>query len=292
MKRKLAFAICGMIALSMTFAGCGSGGTQAESQMVMDKEIEAEAEEEAESEKPDADKAEAPKDSDKDKEDAGGKDTSKEEPGKTDSGKKDAGKSEAAKTDGDKTTSSGKDSDIKNPGSGSNTNSSGNNGNTSGDTSGGNNANTGGNTTGGNNGNTGGNTSGGNNPGTPPSQPEPPAHEHSWVEQFKTVTIPEKYHIVEEQVLVQEAWDEEIKESIFASWCSTCGEQLGGNGAAVDHILQTEHAGYYEDTKEIVTGIVHHEAIYETVQTKVVDEPARTEQVSAGFQCSGCGAWK
>ena len=53
-------------------------------------------------------------------------------------------------------------------------------------------------------------------------------HTHNWVAQYKTVSVPEKGH--NEQVLVKDAWDEQvpITEMKAHDICSSCGADLTG----------------------------------------------------------------
>lgn len=130
-----------------------------------------------------------------------------------------------------------------------------------------------------------------NNSGSNSSSSKPAEHKHDWVAQHKTVNVPEKGH--NEQVLVKEAWDEQvpIKEMKELTFCSTCGAIITGH--AVEHLENSLNCqGYYTDWREVTTGYntVHHEAVYET--RYVVDSPATTKQELVGYKCSGCGKTK
>ena len=57
-----------------------------------------------------------------------------------------------------------------------------------------------------NSGNNSGSSKPSNNSGSNSSSSKPAEHQHNWVAQYKTVTVPEKGH--NEQVLVQDAYDE------------------------------------------------------------------------------------
>ena len=70
--------------------------------------------------------------------------------------------------------------------------------------------------------------------------------------------------------------------------CSTCKEDIGGH--AVDHIMDTGHAGYYSQGEQVLVDTIHHEAT--TEQVWVEDSAAWTETVVTGYKCSGCGATK
>ena len=120
---------------------------------------------------------------------------------------------------------------------------------------------------------------------------KPAEHTHNWVAQYKTVNVPEKGH--NEQVLVKDAWDEQvpIKEMQEFTFCSTCGANITGH--AVEHLENSLNCqGYYTDCREVTTGYntVHHDAVYET--RYVVDSPATTKQELTGYKCSGCGKTK
>lgn len=132
-----------------------------------------------------------------------------------------------------------------------------------------------------------------NNSGSNSSSSKPAEHKHDWVAQYKTVNVPEKGH--NEQVLVKDAWDEqvEIKEMRPHDICSSCGEDLTGTDIS-SHVYQhmingDDKGGHYTKWSEDVIGYktVHHEAVYET--RYVVDSPATTRQELVGYKCSGCG---
>lgn len=122
---------------------------------------------------------------------------------------------------------------------------------------------------------------------------KPAEHTHNWVAQYKTVNIPEKGH--NEQVLVKDAWDEQvpITEMKAHSICNQCGADL--TGLDIDAHFKNSYfnggdcGGYHTEWREDVTGYktVHHEAVYET--RYVVDSPATTKQELVGYKCSGCG---
>lgn len=130
-----------------------------------------------------------------------------------------------------------------------------------------------------------------NNSGSNSSSSKPAEHKHDWVAQYKTVNVPEKGH--NEQVLVKDAWDEQvpIKEMKEFTFCSTCGANITGH--AVEHLENSLNCqGYYTDWREVTTGYntVHHEAVYET--RYIVDSPATTKQELTGYKCSSCGKTK
>ena len=133
-----------------------------------------------------------------------------------------------------------------------------------------------------------------NNNGSNSSNSKPAEHQHNWVAQYKTVTVPEKGH--NEQVLVQAAYDEQvpITEMKEHSICNQCGADITGDpwGHNKQHALNYEAGGFHSEWIEEVTGYktVHHDAVYET--RYVVDSPATTKQELAGYKCSGCGKTK
>lgn len=126
-----------------------------------------------------------------------------------------------------------------------------------------------------------------NNSGSNSNSSKPAEHKHDWVAQYKTVNVPEKGH--NEQVLVKDAWDEQIpiKEMQEFTFCNDCGANI--TGFASDHILNGTCRRYHTDWREVTTGYetVHHEAVYET--RYVVDSPATTKQELTGYKCSSCG---
>ena len=135
-----------------------------------------------------------------------------------------------------------------------------------------------------------------NNSGSNSNSSKPAEHTHNWVAQYKTVNVPEKGH--NEQVLVKDAWDEqvEIKEMRPHDICSSCGEDLTGTDIS-SHVYQhmingDAKGGHYTKWSEDVIGYktVHHDAVYET--RYVVDSPATTKQELTGYKCSGCGKTK
>ena len=129
-----------------------------------------------------------------------------------------------------------------------------------------------------------------NNNGSNSSNSKPAEHQHNWVAQYKTVTVPEKGH--NEQVLVKDAYDEPIYGYEYHSFCNTCGLDLTANGIndaqhVKQHSLNGEGGSTTQKPVEVQTGTIHHEAVYET--RYVVDSPATTKQELTGYKCSGCG---
>ena len=124
---------------------------------------------------------------------------------------------------------------------------------------------------------------------------KPAEHQHNWVAQYKTVTVPEKGH--NEQVLVQAAYDEQvpITEMKEYSICNQCGADITADPWG--HLDQSavnggNCGGYHSEWRETVVGYktVHHDAVYET--RYVVDSPATTKQELTGYKCSSCGKTK
>ena len=129
-----------------------------------------------------------------------------------------------------------------------------------------------------------------NNSGSNSSSSKPAEHTHDWVAQYKTVNVPEKGH--NEQVLVQDAYDEPTYGYEYHSFCNTCGLDLTANGIndaqhVKQHMLNGEGGSTTQKPVEVQTGTIHHEAVYET--RYVVDSPATTKQELIGYKCSSCG---
>ena len=132
-----------------------------------------------------------------------------------------------------------------------------------------------------------------NNSGSNSNNSKPAEHTHNWVAQYKTVNVPEKGH--NEQVLVQDAYDEPTYGYEYHSFCNTCGLDLTANGIneaqhVKQHTLNGEGGSTTQKPVEVQTGTIHHEAVYET--RYVVDSPATTKQELTGYKCSGCGKTK
>ena len=131
-----------------------------------------------------------------------------------------------------------------------------------------------------------------NNSGSNSSSSKPAEHKHEWVAQYKTVNVPEKGH--NEQVLVQDAYDEPTYGYEYHSFCNTCGLDLTANGIndsqhVKQHMLNGEGGSTTQKPVKVQTGTIHHEAVYET--RYVVDSPATTKQELVGYKCS-CGKTK
>ena len=143
-----------------------------------------------------------------------------------------------------------------------------------------------------NSGNNSGSSKPSNNSGSNSSSFKPAEHKHEWVAQYKTVTVPEKGH--NEQVLVQDAYDEPTYGYEYHSFCNTCGLDLTANGIndsqhVKQHMLNGEGGSTTQKPVKVQTGTIHHEAVYET--RYVVDSPATTKQELVGYKCS-CGKTK
>ena len=131
------------------------------------------------------------------------------------------------------------------------------------------------------------------NNGSSSNSSKPAEHTHNWVAQYKTVNVPEKGH--NEQVLVQDAYDEPTYGYEYHSFCNTCGLDLTANGIndaqhVKQHMLNGEGGSTTQKPVEVQTGTIHHEAVYET--RYVVDSPATTKQELTGYKCSSCGKTK
>ena len=144
--------------------------------------------------------------------------------------------------------------------------------------------------------NTGSSSKPSNNNSSNSNNSKPAEHTHNWVAQYKTVSVPEKGH--NEQVLVKDAWDEQvpITEMQEFSICNQCGADLTGTDIPAhmenSYLNGGNCGGHHSEWREVVTGYqtVHHDAVYET--RYVVDSPATTKQELTGYKCSGCGKTK
>lgn len=141
--------------------------------------------------------------------------------------------------------------------------------------------------------NTGSSSKPSNNNSSNSNNSKPAEHTHNWVAQYKTVNVPEQGH--NEQVLVQDAYDEPTYGYEYHSFCNTCGLDLTANGIndaqhVKQHMLNGEGGSTTQKPVEVQTGTIHHEAVYET--RYVVDSPATTKQELTGYKCSSCGKTK
>lgn len=135
-----------------------------------------------------------------------------------------------------------------------------------------------------------------NNSGSNSNSSKPAEHTHNWVAQYKTVNVPEQGH--NEQVLVKDAWDEQvpITEMRAHDICNQCGADLTGTDIPAhmenSYLNGGNCGGHHTEWRETVVGYktVHHDAVYETKY--VVDSPATTKQELTGYKCSSCGKTK
>ncbi|MBU5405564.1 hypothetical protein KQI08_06495 [Paraeggerthella hongkongensis] len=150
-------------------------------------------------------------------------------------------------------------------------------GNNGGGSSGNNSNSSGGGTGNGGSGNGGGATPAPTPTPTPDPTPQPPAHQHDWVAQYETVTIP---------AVTEQRW---VENWIYVNryTCGHCGTHTYSYSEAQAH--QDMH---WEQTGTIygfvTSGYEEDRGYYETV----VVSPERTEQRLTGYVCSGCGQWK
>ena len=142
--------------------------------------------------------------------------------------------------------------------------------------------------------NSGSNNSGSSKPSNNNSSnnSKPAEHQHNWVAQYKTVTVPEKGH--NEQVLVQAAYDEQVPVTEMKEIYVGNQSGLQINGDPNEYLLNNSNgdSGWHSEWRETVVGYktVHHDAVYET--RYVVDSPATTKQELTGYKCSSCGKTK
>lgn len=140
---------------------------------------------------------------------------------------------------------------------------------------------------------TGGSSSSGSSSSGSTSKPE--AHTHSWNPITTTVHHDEVGHW--EDVLVQDAWTEEVPiyEERELSVCNGCGKDITSDpwGHIEEQMLAGNLAcgGYHSEWKQVQVGTnkVNHGAVYD--KKYVVDKAAWDETVITGYQCS-CGATK
>lgn len=87
---------------------------------------------------------------------------------------------------------------------------------------------------------------------------------HSWVDRYETKTIPPKTHT----------------ENVIKQVCGGCGAQFDTADEAAIHIMKD----FYDNCQNYSSKVV------DTIT--IIDEPAKTEQVYKGKQCSVCGTWQ
>ena len=140
----------------------------------------------------------------------------------------------------------------------------------------------------------------------PPTEaPTEPVHVHSWVPVTEYIHHDAQYvhhdavyhtETWDEQVLVQDAWDEPVYE--IHSFCTVCGADITWVDPG-DHAFEKHDgaSGWHDESVQVDT--IHHEAVYETVthEEQVKDSDAWDELVAeaweeeivTGYVCSGCG---
>ena len=119
---------------------------------------------------------------------------------------------------------------------------------------------------------------------------------HNWVPITTVVHHDEVGHW--EEVVVSEAWTEEVLvyETVARDICNGCGEDI--TGRVVEHIKSQALAGNYEcgghhtEWKEVQTGTntINHPAV--TEKKWVVDKAAWDETVTTGYKCTIHGETK
>lgn len=118
-------------------------------------------------------------------------------------------------------------------------------------------------------------------------------HTHSWNPITSTVHHEEQGHY--ENILVSEAWTEEIPiyEEQYRAICNTCGEDITENYAQhiKNHMLNGEGGSYRNEVVQVQVGTdkITNDAVYESKW--IVDKAAWDETVTTGYSCS-CGATK
>ena len=118
-------------------------------------------------------------------------------------------------------------------------------------------------------------------------------HTHNWNPITSTIHHEEQGHY--ENILVSEAWTEEVPiyEEQARSICNGCGADITGNTTEHNrnHVLNGEKGGYHVEYIEVQVGTnkITHDAVYENKW--VVDKAAWDETVTTGYKCS-CGATK
>ena len=118
-------------------------------------------------------------------------------------------------------------------------------------------------------------------PVVPTEKPEstPTVHTHTW----EDVTEVRTTGYNEEQVLVEEVYDEQIEIGSH-DVCNGCGASLSGmeEEDLMNHLAACGK-GYHNET---LYQTIHHDAVYETVKTPI------TETVVIGRRCTSCGTYE
>lgn len=131
-------------------------------------------------------------------------------------------------------------------------------------------------------------------PNASSNKPTAPAHSHGWNPVTTTINHSEEGHY--EDVVVKEAWTEEIPvyEEQYRAICNNCNQDITNNYA--EHLKQhmmdgTGNKGYRNEPTKVQVGTetINHPAV--TEQKWRVDKAAWTETVTTGYKCS-CGATK
>lgn len=123
------------------------------------------------------------------------------------------------------------------------------------------------------------------------------AHEHDFnIPVYKTIHHDEVGHWEEKQVLVKDAWDEEVTEWVYV--CNGCGMKFSPTEyetdvaaleALDDHQWEstdTNCQGYHSE--KVVVDTIHHETEYETEKKWIIDTAAFDEEVVDYYECE-CG---
>ena len=138
-----------------------------------------------------------------------------------------------------------------------------------------------------------------NNNGTVPNKPndnntsDSNKHTHSWNPITSTVHHEEQGHY--ENILVSEAWTEEIPiyEEQAREICNGCGADITADPTThnKNHMLNGEPGGWTTEYVQVQVGTdkITHDAVYESKW--IVDNAAWDETVTTGYSCS-CGATK
>lgn len=116
----------------------------------------------------------------------------------------------------------------------------------------------------------------------------PATGEHTWVEQTTTIHHDEVGHY--ETQVIEEAYDEPIKETKQVCNYKGCGAYFDTTDEVFEHILVAHDGNASYSSKKVVTGTIHHDAV--TKDVWVVDKEAYDETVVTGYKCSVCGAIK
>ena len=138
-----------------------------------------------------------------------------------------------------------------------------------------------------------------NNNGTVPNKPndnntsDSNKHTHNWNPITSTVHHEEQGHY--ENILVSEAWTEEIPiyEEQAREICNGCGADITADPTThnKNHMLNGEPGGWTTEYVQVQVGTdkITHDAVYESKW--IVDKAAWDETVTTGYSCS-CGATK